>query len=62
MIELTKKETDVLIELIELNLFDIIRKDEEIDNMAWLEAVVSIYKKCKGCGCEGCEFIKTDER
>ena len=26
MIDLTKKEADVLIELIELNLFDIIRK------------------------------------
>ena len=52
MIELTKKEADVLIELIELNLFDIIRKDEEIDNMAWLEAVVSIYKKCKEGGAE----------
>ena len=48
MIELTKKETDVLIELIELNLFDIIRKDEEIDSIEWLETIMSIYEKCKG--------------
>ena len=48
MIELTKKEADVLIELIELNLFDIIRKDEEIDSIEWLETIMSIYRKCKG--------------
>ena len=52
MIELTKKETDVLIELIELNLFDIIRKDEEIDNINWLAIMMSIYEKCKGGGAE----------
>ena len=52
MIELTKKETDVLIELIELNLFDIIRKDEEIDNIEWLAAIMSVYEKCKGGGTE----------
>ena len=52
MIELTKEEAEVLVDFIELNIFDIIRNDEEIDNMAWLEAVVSIYKKCKGGGAE----------
>ena len=64
MIELTKKEADVLIELIELNLFDIIRKDEEIDSIEWLETIMSIYEKCKGntnrrLVCRA-EIVKTD--
>ena len=48
MIELTKKEADVLIEVIELICFDMIRKDEEIDSIEWLETIMSIYRKCKG--------------
>ncbi len=52
MIELTKVEAEVLTDFIELNLFDIIRKDEEIDNIEWLAAIMSVYEKCKGGGTE----------
>ena len=48
MIELTRKEADVLMDLIELHLFDIIRNDEEIDNINWLAHIMSVYEKCKG--------------
>ena len=44
MTEITKSEAKVLTELIEMNLFDIIRKDEEIDNIEWLAAIMSIYE------------------
>lgn len=50
MTEITKSEAKVLTELIEMNLFDIIRKDEEIDNIEWLAAIMSIYEKCKEGG------------
>ena len=52
MTEITKSEAKVLTELIEMNLFDIIRKDEEIDNIEWLAAIMSIYEKCKEGGAE----------
>ena len=52
MIELTKEEAEVLVELIELNLFDILRKDEEIDSIEWLTTIMSIYEKCKAGGAE----------
>lgn len=52
MIELTKEEAEVLTDLIELYLFDIIRKDDEIDNINWLAIMMSIYEKCKGGGAE----------
>ena len=52
MTEITKSEATVLTELIEMNLFDIIRKDEEIDNIEWLRVIMSIYEKCKEGGAE----------
>lgn len=50
MIEITKDEAVALIDLIELNIFDIIRNDENIDGVDWLCNVMSIYKKCKTGG------------
>ena len=52
MIELTKAEVKAIADLIEINLFDIIRNDEEIDNIDWLATMISIYEKCKGGGAE----------
>lgn len=34
-----------LIEFIELNLFDVIRNDREIDNLEWLRSMLSIHSK-----------------
>lgn len=47
MIEITKEEAVALIDLIELNIFDIIRNDENIDGVDWLCNIMAIYKKCK---------------
>ena len=52
MIELTKSEAETIVDMIELYIFDIIRQDEEIDNINWLSTVMEIYKKCKGGGVE----------
>ena len=43
--ELTKAEAYALAELIDFNLFDNIRKDEDIDSMKWLKSVLSAYEK-----------------
>ena len=46
-IELTADEAEAISDLIEMNVFQIIRDDDEIDNINWLLIVMSIYKKCK---------------
>jgi hypothetical protein len=47
MIELTKSEVDSLMGFIEFNIFNVIRNDEEIDSITWLDNMMSIYRKCK---------------
>lgn len=47
MVEITKSEAESLMEFIEINIFDSIRKDEAIDGMAWLCNLTAIFKKCK---------------
>ena len=47
MIELTKGEVSSLLDFIEFNIFNAIRNDEEIDNITWLDNMMSIYRKCK---------------
>ena len=49
MIEITKAEAETLVDLIEINIFDIIRNDEGIDNIKWLANIMSVYNKCKEC-------------
>lgn len=46
MIEITKGEAESLADLIEMNIFDIIRNDSDTD-IEWLENIMAIYKKCK---------------
>lgn len=46
-VELTLGEAETLTDLIELYIFEIIRNDEDIDNINWLVNVMSIYEKCK---------------
>ena len=43
--EMTKAEAYALAEMIHFNLFDNIRKDEDIDSMRWLKSVLSAYEK-----------------
>lgn len=52
MIEITKEEAASLKDLIELNLFNVIRNDVEVDSMRWLCNIVAIYKKCEAGGQE----------
>ena len=47
----TKQEAINIMDLIDNNIFDIIRADSEIDRFAWLIDMVHIYEKCaKVCG------------
>ena len=50
MIEITKDEAESLVDLIECNLYEIIRNDVDIDSIGWLANIMSLYQKCK----EGC--------
>ena len=50
-VDLTKREAYALAEIIDMNLFDIIRNDTDIDSMEWLQNVLSAYKKM--CECSG---------
>lgn len=47
MIEITKDEAESLVDLIEMNIFDIIRSDLDIDSIEWLCSIASVYRKCK---------------
>lgn len=47
MIEITKDEAESLADLIEMNIFDIIRNDADVDSIEWLENIMAVYKKCK---------------
>lgn len=48
-VELTEGEAYALAEIIDKNLFDIIRNDMDIDSMEWLSNVLSAYKKMREC-------------
>lgn len=47
MIDLTKSQCDNLAEFIECHIFDAIRDEPDIDNIAWLIDMVDAYKKLK---------------
>lgn len=47
MIEITRNEAESYVDMIENNLYDIIRGDTEIDSVDWLFNILSIYRKCK---------------
>ena len=50
VIEITKDECETLVDLIECNLLNIIRNDEDIDNMIWLMNICSVFKKLQEGG------------
>lgn len=47
VINLTKSECEQLADFIEYNIYDVIRNDPEIDNINWLECMMSAYKKLR---------------
>lgn len=47
MIDLTKSQCKNLAEIIQSNIFDIIRNDTDIDNIEWLVDIVEAYKKLR---------------
>ena len=47
MIEIKKDEAESLMDLIETNIFTIIRDDVDIDSIEWLDNIMSVYRKCK---------------
>ena len=47
MVELTSSEAESLFEILETHLIEIVRDDEEIDNLNWLYNILVIWKKCK---------------
>ena len=59
MLELTRSQCKNIAELIELNIFDYIRNDTEIDNMEWLCDMADAWKKMKEA--EGKELMARNE-
>ena len=47
MIEITEIEAETLADTIEMYIYDIIRDNEDIDNINWLANIMSVYEKCK---------------
>ena len=40
-VDLTKEQCSALIDYIEFNLLDVIRKDTEIDNLQWVQNILT---------------------
>lgn len=49
MENLTRGECQLLKDFIEYNVFDMIRKDEYIDNINWFVELIDIYNKLDDC-------------
>ena len=50
MINLTKSQCKNLAELLEFNIFEIVRNDTDIDNINWLVDLMDAYTKLKEAG------------
>ena len=48
IIDLTESQCRNLYDFIELNIFEYIRNDTEIDNINWLVDMMEAYQKLKG--------------
>jgi hypothetical protein len=47
MIDLSKSQCKNLADFIEFNIFEVIRKDEDIDNPDWLIDMMEAYQKLR---------------
>jgi hypothetical protein len=45
MIDLSQSQCKNLADFIEFNIFEFVRKDEDIDNVDWLADMMDAYKK-----------------
>lgn len=59
MVDLTRSQCENIADFIELNIFDFIRNDIEIDNMDWLCDMADAWKKLKEI--EGKELMVRNE-
>lgn len=50
IIDLTESQCKNLCDFIEVNIFEYIRNDTEIDNISWLIDMMKAYQKLKGGG------------
>ena len=50
IIDLTKSQCENLCDFIEVNIFEYIRNDTDIDNINWLIDMMETYQKFKGGG------------
>ena len=50
IIDLTESQRKNLCDFIEVNIFEYIRNDTEIDNINWLIDMMKAYQKLKGGG------------
>ena len=48
IIDLTESQCKNLYDFIELNIFEYIRNDKDIDNIDWLVDMIGAYQKLKG--------------
>lgn len=53
IIDLTESQCRNLCDFIEVNIFENIRDDTEIDNIGWLIEIIGAYQKLKGGGIDG---------
>ena len=50
-VELTEDEAYAIAEMIDMNLFEIIRNNTDIDSLQWLKNIIHAYEKM--CECSG---------
>lgn len=53
IIDLTESQYKNLCDFIEVNIFEYIRNDTDIDNINWLIDMLKVYQKLKGGGIDG---------
>ena len=53
MIDLTKEQCESLIDYIEMNLLDVIRNDTDIDNICWVQNILTAKDAMEKAVAEG---------
>lgn len=52
-IEISRSECESMCNLIEFNLFNDLRRDEEADNMTWLVNIINVFQRMAEC----CDYV-----
>ena len=53
IVDLTESQCKNLCDFIEVNIFENIRNDTDIDNIGWLIEIIEAYQKLKGGEIDG---------